>query len=154
MTQIAPERPVSTEDLTAVYALLEEAGLPVGDLDSARPDFVVLRVDGCLVAAGALQHFGHAALLRSVVVVAPRRGQGLGQRIVQELERRARCAQVARLFLLTQTAAEFFGHLGYRITERDAAPNEMRQSDEFRSLCATSAICMVKVLSEELRSSD
>ena len=81
------------------------------------------------------------------MVVAPdRRGSGLGQMIVCELERLARAAGIIELILLTQAAAEFFAHQGYRVIERASAPRDMQASDEFRSLCPSSATCMAKSL--------
>ena len=136
----------SAEDLRAVRALLERSGLPTSDLESARPEFAVIRENDQVIAAGALQRFGSSALLRSVVVDPDRRRSGLGQAIVSELERMARAAQISRLVLLTQTAAEFFGHRGYRVIDRSAAAEDMRESEEFRSLCPSSAICMAKTL--------
>jgi len=134
------------EDLIPIRALLERSGLPTSDLDSARPDFVVIRENGRVIAAGALQPFGSSALLRSVVVAADRRKRGLGQAVVSELERMARMAHINQLILLTQTAPEFFAHQGYRVIERSSAPQDMQGSDEFRSLCPSSATCMAKSL--------
>jgi amino-acid N-acetyltransferase len=136
----------SAEDLIAIRALLERSGLPTSDLESAQPEFAVIRENDRVIAAGALQPFGSSALLRSVVVAPDRRRSGLGQAIVSELERMARAAQISRLVLLTQTATEFFGHRGYRVIDRSTAPEAMRESEEFRSLCPSSATCMVKSL--------
>jgi amino-acid N-acetyltransferase len=141
-------RTATEGDLAVIRRVLEQAGLPTSDLAAAKPRFTVLREDGRLVAAGALQPFGSAALVRSVVVVGDRRRAGLGQIVVQELEQRARTDRIGRLILLTQTAAEFFAHQGYRVIERHDAPQDVRGSEEFRSLCAASATCMMKVLDE------
>lgn len=132
------------EDLIAIRALLESSGLPTSDLESARPEFSVIRESGRVVAAGALQRFGSSALLRSMVVVPDRRRSGLGRTVLAELERLARAAGITQLILLTETAADFFGHHGYRAIERRSAPQDMQGSDEFRSLCPSSAICMQK----------
>jgi N-acetylglutamate synthase-like GNAT family acetyltransferase len=48
--------------------------------------------------------------------------------------------------LLTQTARDFFAHLGYRVIDRSEAPEEVQGSEEFRSLCPASATCMVKMI--------
>jgi N-acetylglutamate synthase-like GNAT family acetyltransferase len=141
-----PVGPASAQELIAIRALLERSGLPTSDLESARPEFAVLRENGRVIAAGALQRFGSSALVRSVVVAPDRRGSGLGLTIVTELERMARAAQVSRLVLLTQTAAEFFARQGYRVIERSSAPQDMQGSEEFRSLCPSSATCMAKSL--------
>lgn len=137
---------VSAQDLIAVRVLLERSGLPTSDLDSARPEFAVIRENGQVVAAGALQRFGSAALLRSVVVAPDRRGEGFGRCMVNELERLAHAGQVRRLVLLTETAAAFFAREGYRVIERSSAPSDMQGSEEFRSLCPSSATCMEKSL--------
>jgi amino-acid N-acetyltransferase len=143
---VSAVRATSADDLTAIRALLESAGLPTSDLLSARPEFVAIREGGILVAAGALQRFGSSALLRSIVVSPNRRGLGFGHSIVLELERAAREAKIERLILLTQTAAQFFARHGYQAIERNAAPADVQGSDEFRSLCPNSATCMAKVL--------
>ena len=136
----------SADDLIAIRALLQRSGLPTSDLESARPEFAVMREDGEVIAAGALQRFGSAALLRSVVVAPHRRGSGLGQAMVTGLEHMACAARISRLVLLTQTAAEFFARQGYRVIERGSAPEDMQGSEEFRSLCPSSATCMAKSL--------
>ena len=133
-------------DLEAVRALLERNGLPTSDLLSGRPEFAVIREGDEVVAAGALQRFGSAALLRSVIVTEKRRRSGLGQGIVGELEQRARFAGIKELILLTETASAFFAARGYRVIERRTAPSEVQESEEFRSLCVSSAVCMVKYL--------
>lgn len=137
-----------TADLAAVRVLLERAGLPTSDLATAKAQFIVIREGERVIATGALQPFGSAALLRSVVVAPDRRGIALGRRIVQELEGAALAAQMRQLVLLTQTAKEFFAHLGYRVIERDDVPLKIQASEEFRSLCPSSATCMVKELAE------
>ncbi|TLZ62033.1 MAG: GNAT family N-acetyltransferase [Gammaproteobacteria bacterium] len=141
----------SAEDSIEIRSLLESSGLPTSDLASARPEFVVVREQGRVVAAGALERFGACALLRSVVVTPDRRGSGLGHAIVLELERLAREAKIERLFLLTETAAGFFARHGYQLMERSAAPPDVQRSEEFRSLCPASATCMAKAFTESVQ---
>ena len=134
--------------MPSVRALLERAGLPTTDLVSSKPTFIVA-VDGTqIVGSGALERFGSAALLRSIVVTADLRGSGLGRSIVRELERIAGEARIRHLVLLTQTAQRFFEHQGYRVIDRGEAPREVRGSEEFRRLCPASATCMVKALAD------
>ena len=141
-------RPAESGDAGGIRALLERNGLPTSDLASARPEFVVACEGEHLKGAGALERFGTTALLRSVVVADDRRGAGVGQSIVRELERRARAAGVKELVLLTQTAAPFFRRQGYRVVERSSAPQSVHTSEEFRSLCPASATCMTKTFAD------
>ena len=137
----------SSADLGPIRILLEASGLPTSDLASASPEFHVVRDAGRIVAAGAPEHFGSAALLRSVVVAADQRSRGLGRLVTRELERAATQAGITDLILLTETAAGFFERQGYRVIERSAAPAAVQQSAEFRALCPSSATCMSKNLS-------
>jgi amino-acid N-acetyltransferase len=93
-----------------------------------------------------LQWFGKTALLRSVVVAPSARGKGLGQRVVQALEGAAREGNAALLVLLTLTAESFFERQGFRVIDRRSVPDDVQSSEEFRSLCPASAICMAKKL--------
>src|SRR2546421_8546650 len=139
-------RTATAEDAESIRILLERAGLPTSDLTSSKPEFIVACEDAELIGTGALQRFETIALLRSVAVTSGRRGGGIGRFIVQELERRARAAHVTQLVLLTQTAQRFFEHQGYRALERHSVPQAVQASEEFRSLCPTSATCMSKTL--------
>ena len=147
-TGVVEIREAANAEMAAIYALLEQAGLPTSDIPASNPRFMVLREDGNIVAVGGLQPFGSAALVRSVVVAAGRRGAGLGRVIVEELEKAARAALIDRLILLTQTAREFFAHQGYYVIDRRDAPQEVQGSEQFRALCPASATCMMKVLAE------
>ena len=145
----APWLRTGTErDASHIHALLERNGLPTSDLEASQPQFIVLCEGAQIIGAGALQRFGSIALLRSVAVEPQRRGSGLGRMIVQELERRAYASDVAQLVLLTQTAKRFFEEQGYQVIDRQQVPQAVQASEEFRSLCPSSATCMVKMLAE------
>jgi N-acetylglutamate synthase-like GNAT family acetyltransferase len=144
---MAEIRPALPKDMPTIRALLETADLPITDLATARPQFLVAYEGSQIVAAGALQRFGQSALLRSVVVVPQMRGSGLGRLMVRELERAALEAGISQLILLTETAKSFFEQLRYEAIDRKDAPVEMQESEEFRSLCPASATCMAKCLS-------
>ena len=133
-------------DAIAIRDLLERSGLPTSDLSTARPEFVVAISAGQIIGSGALEHFGSAALLRSVAIEPQRRGSGMGRLLIGELERRARAAGVSELILLTLTAADFFRRLGYGAKDRARVPEAVLGSAEFRSLCPATAICMAKTL--------
>jgi amino-acid N-acetyltransferase len=140
--------PAADADHAPILRLLEAATLPTADLATARPDFIVARSRSRIVGVGAVETHGSVGLLRSVAVATEQRGMGLGREIVARLERHSRELGIGELVLLTETAPDFFGRLGYRVIDRNAAPEAVRQSAEFTSLCPQSAVCMVKSLSE------
>lgn len=130
--------------MQAIQVLLQGSGLPTEDLPRARPEFVVACEGARIVGVGGLERFGATGLLRSVAVAPDRRGAGIGVMIVGYLEWRARQTGVSELVLLTQTARDFFKWQGYRIIDRPRAPASVQASEEFRSLCPSSAFCMSK----------
>ncbi len=139
-------RTAAAGDLDLIRPLLQTEGLPVSDLEAVRPGFLLACAGTQIAGAGALERYGEAALLRSLVVAAPWRGGGLGHRLVKSLERQARATGVHTLVLLTQSAQAFFARLDYQVIAREQAPAAVRTSSEFRTLCPASAICMAKTL--------
>jgi len=139
--------PADPEDLGAITTLLTRAELPTEDLPARRAaDFLVVRRDRQLGGVIGLEAYGASGLLRSLAVAPEDRGSGLGKELVAALETRARVLGIKELWLLTTTAAAFFAKLGYRVTDRAGAPEAVRRSAEFTSLCPSSAVCMVKAL--------
>ena len=51
------------------------------------------------------------------------------------------------VYLLTETAGDFFPRFGFRPTTRAAVPSAVQQSVEFREACPASAVVMRTELS-------
>ena len=139
-------RNATAADLPAICDLLERNGLPTGDLASSAARFTIASEGSRIIGAGALERFGSAALLRSVVVDPARRSKGLGRHIVKALELQARAAGITHLVLITQTARQFFEHQDYHPVDRAQVPKAVQTSAEFRGLCPASAGCLMKML--------
>ena len=132
--------------LSELAAALATAKLPIADLgEPGRAFFRVEDGDG-LVGFGGLEGEGLDRLLRSLLIVADRRGTGLGRAMLDVLEARARGLGVARLHLLTNTAARFFAANGYAAADRAMAPATIAASREFTALCPASAAYLVKAV--------
>ncbi len=131
----------------SVVALLEAEGLPASDLtESHLEHFFFTGSDGAPSALVGLEIFGEAALLRSLVVSADARTQGLGSALVQHAEEYAAARQVRSIYLLTTTAEAYFEHRGYRRVDRAQAPASIQSTREFASLCPSSSALMIKRL--------
>jgi amino-acid N-acetyltransferase len=142
-----PVETATAGDRPAVIALLGAAGLPTSDLGAATDlRLRVVRDRDRVVGAIGLERFGTSGLLRSLVVAPEMRGRGLGGVLVDSVERDARRAGLDALVLLTQTAEPFFAARGYARIERAAAPESVKTSAEFASLCPASAVTMIKPL--------
>ncbi len=145
-------RAAREDDFAAVCRLLAESALVYEDLTPANLDtFVVIPMGGdgpSLAAVAGLETFRESreGLLRSVAVSLALRRRGVGASLVAAVEAKARMLGLGRLWLLTTTAPDFFRRLGYADAERADAPEAVQQSNEFKGLCPTSAICLSKRL--------
>ena len=133
-------------DAPAVEALLAAAGLPLEGAAEALDLGVVARDGDRVLAAAAVERFGEAGLLRSVVVAEDRRGTGLGHAIVAAAEDAARDAGIRDLYLLTETAPDWFPRLGYAVVERADAAAAVGESIEFTTVCKDTGVPMRKSL--------
>lgn len=145
---VSAVRPAAANDAQAIRALLESSGLPTADLVHSRPEFVVACEGPRIIGVGGLEIFGATGLVRSVAVAPDWRGLGMARQIVRHLEERAQQLGLSELVLLTQTAKDFFERQGYRVIERQLAPAPVQASEEFRTLCPTSALCMSKRIAD------
>ena len=134
------------QDRPAIESLLEASGLPLDGIEHALPTALVAREGASLAGCAAFETYGSAGLLRSVCVAPSLRGAGVGRALVAAAEEEARTLGISELFLLTETASEWFPRLGYRRTTREAAPVDMAASPEFASACPVSAAVLYKRL--------
>ena len=142
-----PIVPATAADLPAVQKLLAECQLPFEDLTPVHLEsFLIAREAGTVCASGGLEIRGSAALLRSLAVAESARNQQLGQTLIGELESMAVQRRVDRLFLLTDTATDYFTRRGYTTITREAAPQPIRETREFSELCPASSTCMTRTL--------
>ena len=140
MSEFSRASPV---DLADILALLERSGLPQAGLEEALATTVVVRESGRVVGCSALEVYGTTALLRSVAVDPLRRSHGLGGRLVQAALSVARQLGIHEVYLLTETAADYFVRFGFQRIERRAASSAIYLSIEWTSACPASAQAMV-----------
>jgi amino-acid N-acetyltransferase len=57
----------------------------------------------------------------------------------------ARGKGITRLFLLTDTAEDFFKKRGFVVVTRENVPDDMKQSIEFTTLCTSSPSMMREI---------
>lgn len=136
------------DDRAQIVALLDSASLPTSDL-AERPleHFIVAEEQDVVVACIGVEVFGRDALLRSLVVARLHRGRRIAERLVDRLESELAAAGVADVWLLTIDAGGFFSRLGYASWPRDDAPEAIRNTEEFSSLCPGNATLMRNALS-------
>lgn len=143
----APEvRPAVPADLPAVERLLAASGLPLDGVREAFPTFVVAEHGGGLVGVAGLEVCCDNALLRSVAVDPAWRSHGVGRALVSRAIGEAEARGIRALYLLTTTAEHYFPSFGFRPIARDAVPDDVRGTAEFRTACPASATVMERPL--------
>jgi amino-acid N-acetyltransferase len=138
--------PARAHDLAPAVELLRRCELPTEGVADGFGHYLVVRDDADLVGLAGLEIYGTDALLRSVAVDGEVRGEGLGAQLVAAAEDLARHLDLGTLYLLTTSAQAFFAHLGYENCARDAAPEALRESWEYRAGCPISSALMKKTL--------
>ena len=91
-----------------------------------------------------LERYGRHGLLRSVAVSPAWRGRGIAGALTEEILATAEREGLEAVYLLTETAADFFARHGFRRIERSAVAESVRASAEFTALCPASAVVMVR----------
>lgn len=140
--------PLDPTELSSVVALLGCAKLVGDGLDEHLDTVLVARRGGRIVGCVALEVYDDGALLRSLAVDESMRGEGLGLALTDAALRLARDRAAVTLYLLTETAAEFFPRFGFRRISRAAVPPGVKRSVEFTTVCPETAVVMELDLGE------
>jgi amino-acid N-acetyltransferase len=122
--------------------LIASADLPTEDLDFEKQFLIGYYEDDSLMATGGLEVFGANAILRSLTVRLGSRNKSLGSGIVDDLVSKASEKGVNTIYLLTETAKDFFKKKGFEEIDRQEAPDTVKASSEFSFICGDNAVCM------------
>jgi len=129
-----------------IVALLRSVELPLDGLYEHQGTIHVAKIGHEIVGCAALELYGHFALLRSVAVAKSHQGYGLGLALTESILDLSRALEVKRVYLLTETAGEFFSCYGFKPIDRLNIPEVVKQSNEFVSACPVSCLAMVLAL--------
>ena len=119
----------------ALRELLGTAGLHD---EPARDDqfgsFFVLKNERGLAGTVALDVLGDDAILRSLAVDPEARGAGYGWMLADMAVSQARWRGVRRIYLLTETASDFFAaKFGFRVVDRTTLSKQVAASETFQA---------------------
>tara|TARA_B100000315_G_scaffold157259_1_gene145865 strand:- start:376 stop:843 length:468 start_codon:yes stop_codon:yes gene_type:complete len=140
-------REASSADLPVINKILECNKLPFEDCEEHIGNFFVVEEEGKFFGLGGLQICGAIGLVRSIVVVPEYRGRGIARGIYKLIEDRARDLGIDSLYLLTDTAEEYFLKLGFSVKDRNEIPASVTKTKQFRGLCPSSANVMFREIS-------
>jgi len=130
----------------SIIALLAAEKLPVTDLPATLDNFVVAKDGDTIIGVAGLEIYGDYGLLRSLVVSPAHRSKGIAKLLLTEMEALAAAKALSAIYLLTETAHEYFSRTDYQQISRTDVPQPVQQSSEFSYACPQSAIVMKKTL--------
>lgn len=137
----------SAPDLESIRRLLESADLPHVDLPPACLEMFLYAKSGeDLVGVIGLEAYEQMGLVRSLAVAPSHRGRGIASSLLAEAETLARRHGMRTLYGLTETIEPLLLRRGYRRVARDEAPEAIRETAEFRTLCPMTAVLLTKTL--------
>jgi UDP-N-acetylmuramate: L-alanyl-gamma-D-glutamyl-meso-diaminopimelate ligase len=136
--------PTRQPDGPSVRGLLESVGLPTtGTTDADLGHYFLLRNERGVAGAVALEVLGEDAILRDLAVSGETRGQGLGWILADVVVQWARYRGVRRIYLLTETASDFFAaKLGFRVVDRTTVSPDIAATQTFLSSTDSKFVAM------------
>lgn len=141
-------RAAQPADLEAVVELLAACKLAAPGIDRQfGSGFVIASVDRArVVGVAGVERYQCDGLFRSAAVHPDFRGRGLGERLTRDRIAWARANGLERLWLLTETAADYWLRFGFERVARDSAPPGVARSAEWSGGCPASAVAMALTL--------
>jgi N-acetylglutamate synthase-like GNAT family acetyltransferase len=136
--------PLRSDEIEAFRLALVEAGLPADDI--AATGVQPFRFERNLkpVGYGALEVYGSAVLLRSIIVATDARGEGVGWAITEWLLARAGALGTGRAFPFTTNARAYFEGIGFEVVDRSKAPQSILTTRQAIGLCLASAVLLTR----------
>jgi len=132
-----------------VLNLLSTSKLPTDDLPVTLDNFYVAIEDDIVAGVAGLEVYGNYGLLRSVAVSPFAQNKGVAAGLLNQIETVATKRGLEGLYLLTETATEYFDKHGYEHVARMDVPDVIKESAQFKRVCPESATVMKKSLDTE-----
>jgi len=136
-------------DIPAIRRLLSAGKLPADDCDEHIDGFVVIEEKDEIIGVGGLEICGAVGLVRSISVAREYRGKGIARYIYRLIEGKAHGLGINELYLLTESAVEYFRQLGFAVRQRTDVPESVMSTRQFKEFCPSSAVVMFRDISGE-----
>ncbi|TLV04003.1 GNAT family N-acetyltransferase [Dyadobacter luticola] len=126
--------------------MLKNASLPISDLPESLSNFFVANFESQIVGIAGLEMFGKIGLLRSVAVDPAFQKKGIAEKLLQKIKRHAEESGIEDIYLITNTADQYFLRQGFHPITRAQAPEAIQQTAQFSGLCPASSFVMKHAL--------
>lgn len=144
MTETITLQAAAPSDYPAASELLTNQNLPVEDINKELPHFFIVKRKGLLVGVIGMEQYGEFGLLRSMATDPAHRNNGIASSLVAALFNYGKKLGLKEMYLLTETAENYFAKKGFQKINREDTPAAIKQSEEFSHLCPSTAVVMKK----------
>lgn len=134
-------RRATVNDLAGIKELLIANGLPIVGVDMNVNHFIVADNSRIMGVIGA-QYSETKALLRSFAVNSRQRKCGVGTALIKQVQTQLRIQNTEEVYLLTDTAQEYFKRLGFYEISRDQMPLLLLKESGLDQACPCTSHCM------------
>src|SRR3569833_1023755 len=114
----------------SIEALLTAEKLPVSDLPETLDNFIVALEEDEVIGVAGLEIYDDYGLLRSMAVNHSYRGKGIAGELLNHIEKLALKEKLKAIYLLTETAPNYFANKNYSKIARTEVPELVQQSSE------------------------
>ena len=128
-----------TEFFNQARSLLITNGLPVSDLEETNVKLWGVIINNQLIATVGGEIYDKELLLRSLSVASAYRGQGLARVFCEHIFNYALKINIKDIYLLTETATDYFFNLDFTEVPRHKAPISIQSTRQFSGLCSDKA---------------
>ncbi len=145
-----PITPAASEDLRMLQDLLAEHGLACGGRKTELSDYFVVRSPGRVIGCIGMESWGPYGLLKDMLVVSDRRGEGLGWMLAKTALDHALRLGLQRVFMFGTDATKKIGEvMGFQPWPQEP-PEELADSRQFQRPQHAGAVLMsVEVTADE-----
>ena len=144
MIQNIQYRLAAESQVAEIMDLLNNNSLPINDILENKIEFIVATSgDNKIVGCIGLERYVYDGLLRSFAVDKEYRNQKIGNALYNRLLSFSEQSGITILHLLTTSAEKYFSQKGFIVVKREKAPNSIRKTTEFSSLCPSSSTYML-----------
>jgi len=126
--------------------LLKARKLPTQDLPGLLNNFFVAIDNNAVAGVVGLEVYGNYGLLRSLAVNTNLQNKGIGAILLAKIQTLATEKGLEAIYLLTETAKDYFEFKGYEHIARMDIPEEVKAASEFTHVCPETATVMQKSL--------
>ena len=139
-------RHAQSNDIEQIKSLLQANDLPVVGVAQHWKNFLVADKQDCVLGALGAHYDDKKALLRSFAVNGGQRNSGIGKELLQSMLLEMQSRGIKEVFLLTETAANYFIREGFVAICRAEIPQNLLKESGLDQACPCSSQCLKRQL--------